>query len=826
MANPFDVALTNLNSLYSGIPDVPVLQTYNSLNPYDISLTNLNNLSNFVIEPAVLPTAAGTYGPQISEIAFLLGGGILSGVLAAELSAQLGIEINNEALITKFFSFWTPGSDYAFGQDSIEFISGREGFDTIIGYDPGLNSALTPVQIDFTFAGPPLTNPFASINEPARYVLGDWRKPYYVDNNIYSEGLTDFMYVSIVSFNPVDFSPQNNRLQLHGSLNDYYFVATDVVIDLSSIAPGLDPIIVPGTEIYYKTGQVFADLIAVVPFQDLSDPNLISAWIDFEGYTPPELADLNPLASASYQETAALFLSSPLLQLGYEGIDMGTATALAPDGDIYVAGSTSSLLGPFPRGGSDNFIARYNDDGSLEWIVQFGSTEFDIITDIVSDSAGNVYATGWTRGNVETGLGLAPGVQDNWVAKFDANGIQLWVEQFTIDGYLDRSMGIALDETNGRIHLTGHSNTDGLVDDSGATDIVPNGNVVTWIAGFDATTGAEEYRNVFEVAQTSNSRGRFDEGFGIDVDAAGNVFSTGWAGENAYDVYLVKSDTDGAVLWTRSFGTNSNSTQSYAWDVASDGTNAYILGWTQGTLNTFRDQTDGTTAPLVADNAYQGGTFDAFVAAYDGAGNELWTWHVGGAGDDGTFFGKIVADGDFVYATGYTNGFIGTLGGSNAGDYDAWIGKFDKLTGQTEWIQQIGSTKLDYATGISVNGDDIFVTGFTEGSLGGLNGGASDAWVAKLNQAGELEAFNVSAPIAPPAPFASPVPLAPPAPIAPDLSSLQSLGSTPQPTYPALGDSYGTNPFGTQPTQATYDLSSMYQNAYFGGSGGYSGYGY
>ncbi|MBE9175736.1 hypothetical protein IQ225_11280 [Synechocystis salina LEGE 06155] len=834
MANPFDVALTNLNSLYSGIPDVPVLQTYNSLNPYDISLTNLNNLSNFIIEPALLPEAAGTYGPTLGQLAFAVGGGILSGVLANEL----GIE--NEILITKFLSFWTPGSDYALGQDYIEFIGGREGFDTIIGYDPGLNSAFAPVQIDFTIAGPSLVNPFAPLNEPARYVLGDWRKPYYVDNNIYSEGLSDFMYVSIISFNPVDFSPQNNRLQLHGSLNDYYFVATDVVIDLSSLAPGQPPIIFPGTEIYYKTGQVFADLIAVVPFQDPTDPNLISAWIDFEGYTPPELADLNPLTSTSYQETAALFLSSPLLQLGYEGIDIGGATALAPDGDIYVAGSTSSLLGPFPRGGSDNFIARYNDDGSLEWIVQFGSTEFDILTDIVSDAAGNVYATGWTRGNVETGSGLAPGVQDNWVAKFDASGNQLWVEQFTIDGYLDRSMGIALDGTSGTVYLTGHSNTDGTVADTdNPGGFNPIGTVVTWIASFDANTGAENYRNIFEVSITNNDGGvpgepgLFDEGFGVAVDNSGNLFATGWAGENAYDVYLTKFDTTtdpstSTELWSKSFGTGSNATQSYSWDVASDGTNAYVLGWTQDTLDKFRDQGTGLYSDLTQSqpviSSYNGGAFDAYIAAFTDQGVLSWITYIGGNGDDGTFMGKIVADGDFVYATGYTNGFIGTLDqeGSNAGDYDAWIGKFDKLTGETAWIQQIGSTKLDYATGISIDGDDIFVTGFTEGSLGGLNGGASDAWVAKLNQAGALEAFNVSAPIAPPAPFAPP---APPAPPAPDLSGLQlqSLGSTPQPTYPALGDSYGTNPFGTQPT---YDLSAMYQNAYYGGFGGYSGYGY
>jgi hypothetical protein len=527
-----------------------------------------------------------------------------------------------------------------------------------------------------------------------------------------------------------------------------------VVIDLSVLSPGLPTITIPGTEIYYKSGQVIADLIAVVPFRDDTDPNLISAWIDFEGYLPPELADLNALTSASYQEVSAAFFGpiSPLLQLGNEGIDMGAATALAPDGDLYVGGSTSSILGLFPRGGSDNFIARYNDDGSVQWIVQFGSTEFDTLTDIVSDSAGNVYATGWTRGDVETGFGLAPGIQDNWVAKFDANGNQLWVEQFTIDGYLDRSMSIALDETNGKVYLTGHSNTDGLVDDTNQAGIDPNGDVVTWIASFDATTGAENYRNVFEVAQTSNARGRIDEGFGVAVDGSGNVFSTGWAGDISYDVYLTKFDPTGAELWTKSFGTGDGITQSYAWDVASDGTNAYILGWTQDTLDTFRDQIPPTdefggnaTQLFTPDNPYRGGTFDAFIASYDASGNERWTWHIGGAGDDGTYLGKIAVAGDYIYATGYTNGFIGTLGGSNAGDYDAWIGKFNKDTGVTAWIQQIGSTKLDYATGISVDGDDIFVTGFTEGSLGRFNGGASDVWVAKLNQAGALESFNASA---------------------------------------------------------------------------------
>ena len=61
-----------------------------------------------------------------------------------------------------------------------------------------------------------------------------------------------------------------------------------------------------------------------------------------------------------------------------------------------------------------------------------------------------------------------------------------------------------------------------------------------------------------------------------------------------------------------------------------------------------------------------------------------------------------------------------------------------------EEIQQFGTPELDYAGGISAdNGGNLYVTGITEGSLGDLNSGAIDGWIAKLDaESGILKDFS------------------------------------------------------------------------------------
>ncbi|MHC5763875.1 SBBP repeat-containing protein, partial [Nostoc sp.] len=85
----------------------------------------------------------------------------------------------------------------------------------------------------------------------------------------------------------------------------------------------------------------------------------------------------------------------------------------------------------------------------------------------------------------------------------------------------------------------------------------------------------------------------------------------------------------------------------------------------------------------------------------------------------------------------------GNLGGANAGSDDAWVAKYD-ANGNQQWITQFGTSNLDKAYDIAVdNVGHVFVTGVTEGSLGATNIGSFDSWVGKLSSTdGSLLSFN------------------------------------------------------------------------------------
>jgi hypothetical protein len=94
----------------------------------------------------------------------------------------------------------------------------------------------------------------------------------------------------------------------------------------------------------------------------------------------------------------------------------------------------------------------------------------------------------------------------------------------------------------------------------------------------------------------------------------------------------------------------------------------------------------------------------------------------------------VATDGDGnVYLTGETNG---SLGGANRGSSDAWVAKYDPA-GHVLWKRQLGTANVDRATGVATDTkSNVCVTGYTFGSLGGLNRGSSDVWVAKYDGAG------------------------------------------------------------------------------------------
>ncbi len=111
-----------------------------------------------------------------------------------------------------------------------------------------------------------------------------------------------------------------------------------------------------------------------------------------------------------------------------------------------------------------------------------------------------------------------------------------------------------------------------------------------------------------------------------------------------------------------------------------------------------------------------------------------WSRQIGTTQDDESF--AVSADGlGSVYLSGYTTG---SLGGMNAGGEDAFVAKYD-AAGTQLWSRQLGTAANDRSYGVSADKlGNVFVVGSTLGNLGGTNAGSSDAFVTKYNAAGNL----------------------------------------------------------------------------------------
>ena len=559
---------------------------------------------------------------------------------------------------TNLLQTYTPNSDVAAGMNLSQVIYGRVGNDTFVGLQP-LTASPGQIQTD-VFLGD------LAIEDPTyrqwsdTFILGDSTQAYYDNGNPQTFGLNDFASI-------VDFNPAQDFIQLHGTSSDYRLV---------NFAFG---------EALLQQNETGSDVIGF--FLGNSNLSLDGNYFEYEGYTPPE-----PVLPQ-------------IQQIGSSGFDITPSTATDPSGNVYIAGGTTGSLGGDNAGVRDALVSKYDTQGNVLWSKQIGTSSADTIYGIATDKQGNFYVTGFTEGNLASPKQAL--VSDSWVAKYDSNGNQLWIQQF---GEASISQAFSIDvDNNSNVYLSGITvkpSLDLATDDS-------------WVIKYD-TNGNRQWF-------TEYGTPAFDETYAVAVSKDGSVYSGGWTlgdlgGEHAglYDAALAKLNNNGALEWTRQLGTPD---YEWIWGVDTDSKgNVYATGWTLSNLG--------------GENA---GSYDAFLVKYDPQGNQQWIQQFGTAGDDQAFRINIDSK-DNILLTGYTDN---SLGGSNAGSYDAWVTKYD-TNGNQWWMTQFGTPELDQGLGItSDNSGNVYVTGITGGSLGDTNAGSFDSWLAKLDVvSGTLKDFS------------------------------------------------------------------------------------
>lgn len=213
-----------------------------------------------------------------------------------------------------------------------------------------------------------------------------------------------------------------------------------------------------------------------------------------------------------------------------------------------------------------------------------------------------------------------------------------------------------------------------------------------------------------------------DFGKSIGIDGVGNIYISGWTkdslggtilGEN--DVFLIKLNQEGKVLWKQQFGTISDElAQEIAVDMAG---NCFITGWTKGNLGIKN----------VGDS-------DIFLAKFDSAGNQLWIHQLGTDRADTGQFVELDELGN-IYVTGSTEG---SLASENMGKKDVFLLKHD-VDGNLIFKRQFGTSESDIGRSISLDKNgNIYMCGIFGGDWGESNVENMDAFLAKFNNNGKL----------------------------------------------------------------------------------------
>jgi Beta-propeller repeat len=109
-----------------------------------------------------------------------------------------------------------------------------------------------------------------------------------------------------------------------------------------------------------------------------------------------------------------------------------------------------------------------------------------------------------------------------------------------------------------------------------------------------------------------------------------------------------------------------------------------------------------------------------------------WVRQLGRTSTDAAFAVHVDRRGT-VFVAGTTEG---SLGGRNAGDFDAFVSTF-RPGGRLLWTRQLGSAARDSAVAVTSDRDGaVYVAGTTFGSLARKNAGQYDAFVAKYDPQG------------------------------------------------------------------------------------------
>jgi hypothetical protein len=361
---------------------------------------------------------------------------------------------------------------------------------------------------------------------------------------------------------------------------------------------------------------------------------------------------------------------------GGSGSDRGMSVQEARDGGFIITGWTSS----YGAGNADVWLIKTNSNGDKMWDRTFGGPKRDFGCSVQETFDGGFIIAATTESYTDK-------VGSVWLIKTDPEGNKIWDKTYS---KFDWNEARTVQETS-----------DGGYIILGTTFSAATHKGSFWLVKTDPD-GNNEWDRIF-------GDSAHDIGYSVLETEDGSFVLAGKTetyGAGSRDLWLIKTNSDGNIIWDKTFG-GSETDGAYSLQPTKDG--GYIItGWTA---------------------SYGVGGEDLWLVKTDSSGNKEWDRTFGGPEDDG---------GNFVLPT-EDGGYVVTGGKKTDQDANLWIVKTDSA-GNNVWDRTFGGSGEDWGWSLLATRDGGYIiTGGTES----YGAGNSDVWLIKIDSEGNCDAYPV-----------------------------------------------------------------------------------
>ncbi|NVL91196.1 MAG: hypothetical protein HWN69_09465 [Desulfobacterales bacterium] len=344
------------------------------------------------------------------------------------------------------------------------------------------------------------------------------------------------------------------------------------------------------------------------------------------------------------------------------------------DAGYIIVGKTKSL----GAGDDDVYLIKTDSGGNKIWEKTFGGAKPDCGNSVRQTSDGGYIIAGRTAS-------FGAVWYDVYLIKTDSKGNMLW--QKTFHAGIDEEANSVQQTTDGGYIIAGETSSKRGDYDVYLIKTDPKGNML-----WERTHGGFDTESGNSVHQTT------DGGYVI----AGATYSFG-AGRS--DVYLIKADSAGHMLWRKTFGGSSHD-------------------WARSVQQT----TDG--GYIIAGRTYSfgAGDDDVYLIKTDSAGDKDWEKTFGGSEHDSGNSVRQTTDGGYI--------IVGETESLGAGGNDVYLVKTDS-GGNKEWEKTFGGTKGEGGSSVQQTSDGGYIiTGVTDS----FGVGDDDVYLIKIASTGPTPA--------------------------------------------------------------------------------------